>query len=378
MLESYLQAAASQLIERAMALKGEIPKPPKIEFQGLANECRRRIDEAIKELRAIRDDADFKNPEDEALRLLEFRRVAAQIDRVENAAIAAMARSNEKEAAVNSLLYRMTREIVYPIELPTVSLLSQNYFYVNTDFQLMCIPLMELHFLLHLPDIYHELAHPLSRAEDDPRTKAWLDAFWRAQRLISEHFTRQIIVVESARTTDTIRVAVSSAYQNWQCRWMEEFFCDLFGVFCAGPAYAWAHLHLHAERGRDAFQLPRRLSNHPADAPRMTIMLDALTVLKQEKSAAEIEHRWRELLSIAGQSEPADFQRYYPKRILRKCVDEALEGFTGMGCKPWPGADGDTVRKTLNEAWRRFWTAPRSFAAWEKEVTEALIPACKS
>ena len=159
---------------------------------------------------------------------------------------------------------------------------------------------------------------------------------------------------------------------------MEEFFCDLFGVFCAGPAYAWAHLHLHAERGRDAFQLPRRLSNHPADAPRMTIMLDALTVLKQEKSAAEIEQRWRELLSIAGQSEPADFQRYYPKRILRKCVDEALEGFTGMGCKPWPGADGDTVRKTLNEAWRRFWTAPRFFAAWEKEVTEALIPACKS
>ena len=29
---------------------------------------------------------------------------------------------------------------------------------------------------------------------------------------------------------------------------------------------------------------------------------------------------------------------------------------------------------TLNEAWYRFWTAPDSFAAWEKEVTEALIP----
>jgi len=374
MLESYIHAAASQLIGRAMALKGEFPKPAKMHFKGLASECLRRIDEAIKELRSLRDDADYEGSEAESLRLLEFRRVAAKIDRVENAAIAAMARSNEKDAAVNKLLYQMTEEIVYPIELPTVSLLSQNYFYINTDFQLMCIPLMELHFLLHLPDIYHELAHPLFGAEDDPRVKPWLEAFWRAQRLISQHFTKQIIAVESSRTTETIRVAVSSAYQSWQCRWMEEFFCDLFGVFSAGPAYAWAHLHLHAERGRDAFQLPRRLSSHPADAPRMTVMLDALTLLKQESSAAEIEQKWIKLLGIAGKSEPADFQRYYPKSVLRKCVEEAYDGFVGMGCKPWPGSGSDTVRKTLNEAWNRFWSTPESFAAWEKETTEKLIP----
>jgi hypothetical protein len=173
MIESYIQGATSQLIERAMALKGEIPKPPKMEFQALANECRRRIDESIKELRAIRDDRDFEDPEDETLRLLEFRRVAAQIDRVENAAIAAMARSTEKESAVASLLCQITKEIIYPIELPTASLLSQNYFYVNTDFQLLCIPLMELHFLLHLPDIYHELAHPLFRRMTRGQKVGW-------------------------------------------------------------------------------------------------------------------------------------------------------------------------------------------------------------
>jgi len=374
MLESYIQGAASQLIERAVALKGEIPKPPKMEFQGLAKECCRRIDEGIKELRAIRDDRDYDDLEEEALRLLEFRRVAARIDRVENAAIAAMSRSNEKESAVNNLLYRITKEIIYPIELPTVSLLSQNYFFINTDFQLMCIPLMELHFLLHLPDIYHELAHPLFRAENDPRTKAWLDAFWRAQRLITAHFTKQIIELEGARTPDTIRVGVADAYQSWQCRWMEEFFCDLFGLFSVGPAFAWAHLHLHAERGRNAYQLPRRFSTHPADAPRMTVMLDALTVLNQGASAADIDSKWKRLLAVAGQSEPEDYQRYYPKPVLKKCMEEAFEGFTAMGCKPWPGNDGDTVRKTLNEAWQRFWTAPQSFAAWEKEATEALIP----
>ena len=374
MLESYIKGAATQLIERAIALKGEIPKPPKMEFKGLATECCRRIDERIKELQAIRDDRGFDDPEEEALRLLEYRRVAAGIDRVENAAIAAMSRSNAKESAVNNLLYRLGSEIVYPIELPTVSLLSQNYFYINTDFQLMCIPLMELHFLLHLPDIYHELAHPLFLAENDPRTKAWLDAFRHTQLLISSHFTKQIVELEAARTTDTIRVGVADSYQSWQCRWAEEFFCDLFGVFSVGPAFAWSHLHLNAERGRNAYQLPRRFSTHPADSPRMAIMLDALSLLNQGAVASQIEAKWKELLSVTGQSEPPEYHRYYPRPLLKKCVEEAFEGFTGMGCKPWATSDERTIRKILNEAWRRFWTAPESFAAWEKEVTEALIP----
>jgi hypothetical protein len=135
---------------------------------------------------------------------------------------------------------------------------------------------------------------------------------------------------------------------------------------------------LHAERGRNAFQLPRRFSTHPADAPRMTVMLDALTVLNQGKSAAEVETKWKKLLSIAGQSEPSDFQRYYPKHVLRECVEQAFEGFAAMGCKPWPGNDTDAIKRTLNEAWQRFWTAPQSFAAWEKEVTEALISSAMS
>ena len=32
----------------------------------------------------------------------------------------------------------------------------------------MSVPLAERHFLLHLPDLYHELAHPLLVARDDP------------------------------------------------------------------------------------------------------------------------------------------------------------------------------------------------------------------
>jgi len=45
-----------------------------------------------------------------------------------------------------------------------------------------------------------------------------------------------------------------------------------------------------------------------------------------------------------------------------------------MQCKPWPGTADDAVRRTLNVAWERFWAAPASYPAWEKENAEALIP----
>jgi hypothetical protein len=373
MLESYLEGASSQLIARAIALKGAYPRPPKQEFRALSDNCTRVLDRIIQELRGGLSDLEKGEEKCQAV-LLEFRRLSSELDRVENAAIAAMSRGNEHEAAVNDLLYQITREIHYPINPPTVSLLSQNYFYINTDFNLLCIPLLELHFLLHLPDIYHEICHPLFLAEDDPNIKPLKSAFQRAQKLVKAHFTKDLIALKNSRTSDSLVVGVDIAYKSWRARWMEEFFCDLFGVFCVGPAYAWAHLHLHAERGRDPYRLPRVPSNHPADAPRMLVMLDALTLLNEKKVAAQIESKWNELLKITGHKHPGDFHRYYPRLILTKCVEEAFEGFKAMQCKPWPGAGEDKVRKTLNVAWYRFWAAPAQYPAWEKENAEALIP----
>ena len=187
MLEDYLQSAASQLIERASGLKGKLPRPPRQEFERLATQCCDGIDRAIRELTTLRDNAAWKKPENASVRLLEFRRIASNVDRLENEAVAPIVRSSKDEGAMVRLLYRMSNEIVYPIELPTVSMLSQNYFFIRTDFKLICIPLMETQFLLHLPDVYHELSHPLFRTQHDPRTKPWLDAFLLAKALIYDH-----------------------------------------------------------------------------------------------------------------------------------------------------------------------------------------------
>lgn len=373
MLEDYLQSAASQLIERASGLKGKLPRPPLEEFERLATQCCDEIDLAIRDLITLRDNPNWKKPENASVRLLEFRRIACNVDRLENEAVAPIVRSSRDEGAMRKLIYRMSREIVYPIELPTASMLSQNYFYIRTNFKLMCIPLMETQFLLHLPDVYHELSHPLFRTQHDPRTKPWLEAFLLARAWIYDHLRKQIAEAENSRTPDAIKLYLHLAMENWTCRWMEEIFCDLFGLFSVGPAFAWAHLHLHAERGRTAFQLPQRRSSHPADAPRMTALLEGLLLIGEKQVAAEIEGRWNSLLAVAGQNEPPDFQRYYPDKVLRKCVEAAYGGFTKMGCRPWPQPTEDNVRKTLNEAWQKFWHSPQDFVAWERATASKLL-----
>lgn len=238
MLEDYLQSAASQLIERASGLKGKLPRPPRQEFERLATQCCDGIDRAIRELTTLRDNAAWKKPENASVRLLEFRRIASNVDRLENEAVAPIVRSSKDEGAMVRLLYRMSNEIVYPIELPTVSMLSQNYFFIRTDFKLICIPLMETQFLLHLPDVYHELSHPLFRTQHDPRTKPWLDAFLLAKALIYDHLSKQVAAAEGSRTPNAIKLFLQLAQENWTCRWMEEVFCDLFGLFSVGPAFA--------------------------------------------------------------------------------------------------------------------------------------------
>src|SRR5437667_4002228 len=118
MLDDYLQGVTSQLIERASGLKGKLPRPPRQEFERLATQCCESIDGAIRELTELRDDVIWKKPDHASVRLLEFRRIASNIDRLENEAIAAIARSTRDEGAMVNLLYRMSNEIIYPIELP--------------------------------------------------------------------------------------------------------------------------------------------------------------------------------------------------------------------------------------------------------------------
>ena len=84
------------------------------------------------------------------------------MDFFETIGIAALNRANEDDRQLNLLVERIVREIGFPLLPPVATLLSQGYFHIYPWFNLLCLPLVEPAFLLHLPDLYHELGHLLS------------------------------------------------------------------------------------------------------------------------------------------------------------------------------------------------------------------------
>jgi len=67
------------------------------------------------------------------------------------------------------------------------------------------------------------------------------------------------------------RIACES---SWAKYWLTEFFCDLFAVFCVGPAFVWSHLHLAMKRRGDPYTTPDfSATMHPADDAREALRL---------------------------------------------------------------------------------------------------------
>ena len=60
-------------------------------------------------------------------------------------------RAHEDDHILNAVLETIRQEIKYPLVRPVVSGLSQQYFWIHPELNLLCVPLTEGQFLLHLP-----------------------------------------------------------------------------------------------------------------------------------------------------------------------------------------------------------------------------------
>jgi hypothetical protein len=160
---------------------------------------------------------------------------------------------------------------------------------------------------------------------------------------------------------------------SWVKYWMVEFFCDLFGVFVLGPAYAWSHLHLSAKRGGNPFEVQLvSVSSHPADDARMRAMLFGLEAAGFTAEAAEIGSKWEKLLHYHDIKPEPEYHRCYPDDVLRQVAAHALRGVRGIGCRIASSSTSDQVHGILNQAWKELWNAPESYTEWEKLTVAAL------
>lgn len=378
MLGEYFQGTLPQLIERAKLLKAKIPRGLPRDYGALIKTSEMELRDVIARLRALQEIPNGGSSPLHHARLRQFKRAIADLDHIETRAIAALSRAHEDDHHANRLLFRICQEIRYPLVTPTVTTLSTGYFYVDTKLHLMFIPPAEGSFLLHLPDLYHELGHPLLTHQDHPVLDRMRKGYLECLAHIHDHFAAQRAKEGARRGPRAFKDQGDLWELLWSKYWLTEFFCDLYAACTLGPAFAWSHLHLYLKMGSDAFALPdgiRGLS-HPADDARMRAILEALRGLGFQHDAKEIDLRWQEALRLGSDSPAPDYMHCYPAELIAFVVEKAASGVTDIECRTARPDTSDPVHLMLNGAWQKFWADPASYQRWEVKAVQELFSLC--
>ena len=376
-LVHYFEGAVGQLLERTRHLRGMVPRPPKPEFRTLAVACNEALDLAVEKLEALHDPTVWGNNRAQAVRLREYRRVVHEIDVVENAVVAALTRNHNDDLFLNQLIGKIAEDVSYPLVPPVVSCLSQGYYRIYPQYNLLCVPLAESRFLLQLPDLYHELGHAVLSDQNHPASAEYNQALNRALFEVQGYLARQQQAEQLARGPASFARNLDLWESCWLEAWLSEFFCDLFALYALGPAFAWSHFHLCAQRGHDPFAVPPiGDDSHPCDEARTSVMLYGLGILGYPEEATKIRLHWDSLTSILPSPHQPEYCRCFPDHLLLKIAQEAFDGYRAMGCAYASEERPSILRSKFTEAWNRFWMEPKTYAFWESSAVRALKNHC--
>ena len=378
-LNEYLEVAIRQHQERSQRLLERIPKPHTLphEFHPLVQTSKRAIGAILDQLSLLIDDSKMLQPRNQRERLRRFRRAVKDLDLLETTCVAALERHNKDDQYLSQMISQVTREIAYPLLPPMVTSLSQDYFHIYPDFNLLFVPLAEADFLLHLPDLYHELAHPLIAERYDPSVGPIHSHLLIMLDVTSDYIKQERKKETAGRGGPKQFMDYLEVWERSWFYWAVEFFCDLYAVYTVGPAFAWAHLHLHMKRGEPPFKVPLNgSSSHPADHARMQAILHGLKLADFGKAAEEIENRWNALLAMSGAKPEPEFQRCFPDPILEMFAQRAYEATLEMKCNIVTPQTDHPIYTLLNEAWDVFWQRPQRYIEWERSARQRLREIC--
>jgi hypothetical protein len=371
-LGSYLVGSIDQLQLRARRLIGGIPRNLPREYAALDQACRAQINSIISDLTTLAEDSSDNEPGRQAIRLRSFRRLVADLDLLESTGVMALMRRHSDEGFLNRIVDRIRAEIRYPLAAPVVSSLSQQYFQIKSELNLMFVPLLEGDFLLHLPDLYHELAHPLLSVTNDPAIEPFQNAFYRSSERVIEHLAQLERSEDRRHGPKAYGLLLKRWVEAWIPFWLTEFFCDAFAATTVGPAYVWAHLHLVAKRGDDPFEIWDTARSHPPDEARMRIMLGCLEQCGSGDSAKQIRTHWCDFVREVGLKAQPEYYRCVPDDLLSAIALDAKAGVEGLGCRVAGPDTLDEIHHILNSAWKQFWLAPNSYVEWERSAIDRL------
>ena len=368
MIEAYLAGSIDQSLERTRILRQIIQGQYRREYDGLRQICLERIDAAHDAFRSLSEETVVDTALQTPRRVREFERITKLLETVENVGALALSSINRDDDFLNRIITDICHEINYPLIPPVVSHTSQEYIHIYLEFNLLCLPLVESRFLLHLPDIYHELCHPFHRKQnaDLPILETYHIAYKWCLFDVVRHFREGILSAERISKPVGTLYQLQLWHSCWVKYWMKELFCDLFGTMAVGPAYAWSHYHLCVERGGDPFETNLMFeSTHPADDVRMRAVLKLLVTTGFEREVKQIENAWTEYVEIMGYNPEPEYQSCYPDDLISEIVVAAKKGIDGIKVVGAKQGEQTSIVGLLNSAWREFWRDPVDYKNWE-------------
>ncbi len=300
-----------------------------------------------------------------------FRRALNQLADIETTGIAALNRTNDDDLFMNRLVLQLHQEINHPLPAPVVTCTARSYFAIHTGLHLLEVPPAESDFLLHLPDLYHEIAHTIIATRNNPKVEPFQHELGKFLASLSRYFEAEQLANQRAiGPTEYNAIVLSTLERSWN-HWAVELFCDLFATYTLGPSYAWAHFHLTAGQDSDPYDVKvTRITSHPPDQARMEAILIGLELLGCDTKI--IKQRWDELVTASGVRQTSEYRKACPRELLERAAVYTLEGTKKIGCRIVTSTTNGTINALLNTAWEEFWKNPVNYHRWERQLIDTL------
>lgn len=372
-MQLFTEGVLLETIERAKRLKAKTPNMPDIHFQVLERGCNEELEKIIDKLNYLLTSPEFQDKKNQAVRLKEFKSIVRMFGVIENVGYAALTRCDQvDDVNMCKLIQRICKEINYPLQPPTVVCLTKDYYCIYPHLKLLCVPLLESDSLLHLPDLYHELGHPLITERNNPKVEPFVAELGKLIVQIRTYFARKI--VHDIRNNNKEKAAL---YDHWMKSWVNwtiEFFCDIFATCTLGTSFAWAHLYLTLKRGGNPFFVPMtgQVYEHPNDEVRAKVIYMVLKNLGFVESAEEFLSKWNAYTKLLPYKPSSEFKHAYPDELLEKCANAGIEATRKINCRLIEPDNLGEVATLLNDAWSNFVSSTDTYLQREKNILDQL------
>lgn len=372
---AYLRGAIGHAISRARALIEISQDSSALELRDLQRVCTDQLNAVLFRLVQAQNDLE-KGPETAETVGRVYQAMVKKIDDAERLGVFALKNQSPDDIELNRLLDAICLETGYPLIPPTVSHTSQEYFEISPAFNLLRVPLIEGRYFLQLADLYHELCHPLLSPSGitNPKVDPLSQTFLKLKNDRARALDQARIKGERRRAGPDLTYRYALWRRCWIETWTEEFLCDAFGAYCAGPAYGWTHYHLCFRKNPPLYHVPEAApTSHPDDVARMSVILAVLRQRGFEIEAETISRAWTDYAANTAFKKSTAFDLCYPPDTLNALAQMSIEAFEACGIVGLPTDNPPKIAGMLQDAWHMFWNLAESYETWESNARQSLF-----